>query len=309
MDFSHDPVKCLECGKKFPYSNGYFVSHLKKAHNMSLRDYVVKYEYDNDENKVPKCQCGYCNDPVPFYRGKFSEGQKLRIHQNHQWLKEQYIKKYGIPKCESCGGDNDNFYRGYPRKNCHQCVSDKKINQKNKSVFNTHQKTEKTIKEKYGVSNPMHLAKNRDEARERMIKNNPMKNPTIAYKAADTFCSRINSGEINFYKNKKYKGTNLNYQSSYELDFLELCEKEEILEFISNGKWHKFIEQDKIYGENLVTDFCFGDDYEIEIKSSYILKRQGGIKKLFAKKRAVESEGKKFIFILDKDYSEFLELI
>ena len=48
-------------------------------------------------------------------------------------------------------------------------------------------------------------------------------------------------------------------------------------------------------------------DFEIEIKSSYILKRQGGLKKLFAKKRAVEITGKKYIFILDKDYREFEE--
>lgn len=309
MDFSCDPVKCLECGIEFPYSNGYFVSHLRRDHNLSLRDYVVKYEYENNENKVPKCQCGYCNEPVPFHRGKFLEGQKLRKHQNYEWLKEQYIKKHGVPKCESCGADNDNFYRGYPRKNCSYCVAEGRINQKDKSVFKTYKKTKKTIKEKYGVSNPMHLLKNRNKSRERMIKNNPMKNSDTAYKAANTFCSRIDSGEISFYKNKKYKETNLNYQSSYELDFLELCDKTGILESISNGKWHKFIEQDKIYGENTITDFCFGDDYEIEIKSSYILKRQGGIKKLFAKKRAVENKGKKFIFILDKDYSEFLDII
>ena len=98
MDFSCDPVKCLECGKEFPYSNGYFVSHLLKEHNLSLRQYVIKWEYDNDETKIPKCQCGYCDEPVPFYRGKFLIGQKLRAHQNHDWLKEQYIKKYGMAK-------------------------------------------------------------------------------------------------------------------------------------------------------------------------------------------------------------------
>lgn len=96
MDFSCDPVKCLECGKEFPYSNGYFVSHLSKEHNLTLRQYVVKWEYNNDEDKVPKCQCGYCDEPVPFYRGQFLIGQKLRAHQNHNWLKEQYIKKHGF---------------------------------------------------------------------------------------------------------------------------------------------------------------------------------------------------------------------
>ena len=47
---------------------------------------------------------------------------------------------------------------------------------------------------------------------------------------------------------------------------------------------------------------------EIEIKSSYILKIQGGIQKIFAKQRAIEHKGRQFIFILDKDYSEFLNV-
>ena len=269
MDFSCDPVKCLECGEEFPYSNGYFVLHLKRNHNMSLRDYVVKFEYGNDENKVPKCQCGYCNEPVPFWRGKFKIGTTLQPHRNYEWQKEQYIKKYGIPKC-LCGSDILNFTRGKPNQTCGSCHSTVKLNMK---------------------------------------QNNPMKNPETAYKAADTFCSKINSGEINFYKTKKYKETDLNYQSSYELDFLKLCDKIEIIKYISNGKWHKFLNEDKKYGENLITDFCYKDNYEIEIKSSYILKKQGGMEKLFAKKKAVESTGKQYIFILDKDYTEFLSLI
>ena len=51
-----------------------------------------------------------------------------------------------------------------------------------------------------------------------------------------------------------------------------------------------------------MTDFSI-DNYEIEIKSSYIMKKQGGIDAVFAKKKAVETSGKKYIFILDKDYS------
>lgn len=58
----------------------------------------------------------------------------------------------------------------------------------------------------------------------------------------------------------------------------------------------------------MITDFSI-NNYEIEIKSSWILKKQGGIKKLNEKRKAVELAGKQYIFILDKDYSEFLEII
>ena len=57
----------------------------------------------------------------------------------------------------------------------------------------------------------------------------------------------------------------------------------------------------------LITDFSI-DNYEIEIKSSWIMKKQGGIEKVFEKKKAVEKTGKVYLFILDKDYTQFLNL-
>lgn len=29
---------------------------------MTLRDYIIKFEYNNDMSTLPKCQCGYCNE-------------------------------------------------------------------------------------------------------------------------------------------------------------------------------------------------------------------------------------------------------
>jgi len=286
MDFSCEPIKCLECGKDFPYSNGYFVSHLFKEHNLTLRQYVVKWEYGDEEN-IPKCQCGYCNDPAPFYRGKFLYGQKLRKHQNHDWLKEQYIKKNGGQKCESCGKENNNFHRGCPRKNCKECVEKGKINQGDKSSFNTYSETAKTMKKKYGIINSGQFPTNKENASKRMSEYNSnwKKNHTI----------------------KKYKNTELYYQSSFEYDFLKLCEEWGILNQIKNGHSYNYLVEDKKYGIRLMTDFSIGD-YEIEIKSSYIMKKQGGVDAVFAKKKAVEFLDKKYLFILDKNYSNFIKL-
>lgn len=292
MDFSCDPVKCLECGKEFPYSNGYFVSHIQKEHNLSLRQYVVKWEYGNDEVQVPRCQCGYCNDPVPFWRGKFLIGQKLRSHQNHEWLKEQYIKKHGAPICQ-CGKEIERFHRGIPRKFCNECLvinNHHKINdgvwkkgdeEKQKRLINR-------LEEKYGVINAGQLPENRENASKRMSEYNSSwkKNHTI----------------------KKYKDTELYYQSSFEYDFLQLCETKGILSKLNNGHSFNYLEEDRKFGIRLMTDFSIGD-YEIEIKSSYIMKKQGGIDAVFAKKKAVENKGRKYLFLLDKDYSSFNDFL
>ena len=51
------------------------------------------------------------------------------------------------------------------------------------------------------------------------------------------------------------------------------------------------------------------DDTEIEIKSSYILDKQGGETMLDKKRKAVQESGKNYLLILDKNYKEFLNLI
>jgi len=105
----------------------------------------------------------------------------------------------------------------------------------------------------------------------------------------------------NSFKLNKFKLSNLYFQSTYEYDFLELCEKINILDKVNNGNRYSY--SDHFY----FTDFSI-DNYEIEIKSSWIMKKQGGIEKVFEKKEAVEKTGKKYLFILDKDYSEFLKI-
>lgn len=67
---------------------------------------------------------------------------------------------------------------------------------------------------------------------------------------------------------KKFKDTELYYQSTYELDFLELCESIGIIHKVRNGNTYYYI--NKIGG--LLTDFCIGN-YEIEIKSTYIMEK------------------------------------
>lgn len=58
------------CGFDFSYNTGKFTRHLMSDHNLLLKDYIILYELSG---MTPKCQCGYCDEDVPFFRGKFLE--------------------------------------------------------------------------------------------------------------------------------------------------------------------------------------------------------------------------------------------
>ena len=330
--------KCEICGLTFPYTTGKFTIHLMEEHNISLKDYIIKYELDGI---TPKCQCGYCDDDAPFYRGTFLT--KSSEHKKYKSLKEGYIKKYGIPKCVNCGEDVK-WHRGIPNiycsPSCFPCQwnqdkvkqtvkerygvdnvsfldevkekiskskNEKNENEKNEilnkikktclerygtvSFFSTklfYDKNKTTMLERYEVDHPSKMMKNRESASKRMIENN----------------SNFDLDFRNCYNIKRYKDTDLCYQSSYEEDFLDLCDKYQILNKVENGHTYKFLEEDYSYGLRTITDFCI-DDMEIEIKSSYILEKQGGEEVIDIKRKSVKRAGKYYLLILDKNYSEF----
>lgn len=311
--------KCEICDKSFNYTCGAFTQHLRNEHQMSLKEYVIKFEYNGI---VPKCKCGYCDEEAIFSRGKFLD--YAVGHTSYNWLHSQYIKKYGMPKCKQCGKEIG-FNRSKPKKYCSKsCASkDNGWNQ---------EKCQKTLKTHYGVDNPSQLKtskesisrKNRENAKFSLEK----RKKTCIEKYGVESVMHLESSKIaleksflekygvkhvlqnkeihlkqqkNSFKLHIFKNTNLYYQSSYEYDFLVICENLGILNKLKNG--NRFTYNDKVY----FTDFSL-ENYEIEIKSTWILKKQGGLPILFAKRDAVESTGKKYILILDKDYTEFKNL-
>lgn len=331
--------ECKICGLTFPYTTGKFTIHLMEEHNITLRDYIIKYELSGN---IPKCQCGYCDEEAPFFRGKFLD--RIGDHQKYEWLKEQHIKKYGKPTCKTCCKDVK-WHRGIPNSYCSaKCIP----NNWNQDKINF------TVKEKYGVDNVAYLNSVKNKISEKNKKNYHINKNEIVYKFMNTCFEKYNShpmnndilyakykntmvklygvdhpsktleyrnnaslrmiknnSEFNFtncYKIKKYKETELYYQSLYEYDFLEHCEKLNILDKIENGNVYNFLLEDTDFGFRTITDFSI-DDTEIEIKSTYILEKQGGQNIIDIKKRAVESDCKKYLLILDKKYSEFDEYL
>jgi len=287
--------KCEICGKEFNYTCGAFTQHLLMEHDLSLEEYVIKFDYNGIP---PKCKCGYCNERPPFIRGKFLDF--IGKHKIYKWRNEQYVKKYGKPICKTCG-KKVGFIREKPKQYCSKKCFPNNWNQ---------EKIKISIKEKYNVINISQLPENRKNISEKNKKNAQL----ALEKRMKTVKRRYGVNSVmqheEFFKKQQnsslkrhnYKNTNLIYQGSYELDFLEFCEMNKILDKLTNGHTYKLNES--IY----TTEFSLGD-YEIEIKSSWIMKKQGGIYKILEKKNAVEKEGKKYIFILDKDYSIFTAIM
>lgn len=135
------------------------------------------------------------------------------------------------------------------------------------------EKVHNTIKERYGVEHHMHIE--------------------------ETFNKTLKSG----LKIKKYKDTNLYYQGSYELDFLDKyynilnIERGTKIKYTFNNKEHYYFPDFYIKEFNLI----------VEIKSSKWYNEHLEINLL--KKQSCIDSGYKFLFIIDKDYNTFNKLI
>ena len=327
--------KCKICNSDYSQKSGHLTIHLKKYHNLSLEDYIVLTEYNNVH---PKCQCGFCNDDARFNVRTRKFVKINKEHKKFDWIKEQKLKNGDTPKCSTCGGDVK-WKRGKPNKYCSFKCLPNRWNQN---------KVKETIKEKYGVDNSFKISgvKERiqktlgpmrkdmavkcndtkklkykngafdpEHLKKTMMKNHGVEHPSQISKNRENASNRMKINNPYFDENGipkhcrsiKYND-NLYFQSSYEKHFLDLCSDIKIIDKIDNGHSYNYLNDDKDFGYRILTDFSF-DDVEIEIKSKWILEKQGGISVVEAKRRAVESSGKKYILILEKDYTEFLSQI
>lgn len=106
------------------------------------------------------------------------------------------------------------------------------------------------------------------------------------------------------YHTFKYKDTDLKYQGSYELDFIEYCCSRNI--YIENGPSIKYemLNKSRVYH----SDFLIRDmNLIVEVKSTYTLNDDYD-ENLLKRQYSINS-GYKFLFIIDKDYREIEKLI
>jgi hypothetical protein len=337
-------VKCKICDKEFKNNlGGQLTVHLEKEHGMSYEDYYVLTELKGEE---PKCKCGYCNERPHFRRGKYSNyavGHNKHRWVETQYIKKFGQPKCSNKDCTN----NVAFHRGVPNKYCSFSCHENKWNQEKvrktvkekygvDNVFQLDEikeKSSKTMLEKYGVeygmmseeikikyrvSNknkygvefPQSLDWVKEKQSETLMKNHgvPHYSKTSEFRelASKNMC-RYNANINNNHIIKKYKETELYYQSQYEYRFLEYCESMGLLGELENSPRFKYL--DKSFGNWHLPDFMFRKKYIIEIKSTYWMNRQGGSNRIEAKRKSVEAEDYQYIFCLDENYFNFNKIL
>lgn len=137
-------------------------------------------------------------------------------------------------------------------------------------------------------------------------KNNIIYIPGVVEKGKQTYIKNHNSG-FHATRKKQFKHYDLRYQSSYEYDFLEHCEQNNLIHLVKNPMTLK----DDLYPRRYyLPDFILDSKYIVEIKSWYIEERQLQLNPnvTVEKKQLVERLGYKWLYLLDKNYTDFNSL-
>jgi endogenous inhibitor of DNA gyrase (YacG/DUF329 family) len=313
-------MKCEECGH--PVKNfKALATHIQFKHDK-------KNYYDRYMKKEGEGVCKICSKPTEFTilgRGyeKFcsKECQKIDMSENmkrldyiaiHEKKKKTNLEKYGVEHnlqrhdikeqikqtCLNKYGV-ENVIQFKEIKECAKkhreetCVKEHGV--KNYfSVKEVQDKVKETHLAKYGVE----FIGQSEEIKSKTKKTNLkrygveyiMQNPEIFEKA------QKHSGGAKHFKDLYYRG-------SYELDFLEkYYDKFEIKQGLSFK--YKLNEENKVYHSDFYIPTL---NLVVEIKNSYLAKKDESV--INKKKRSVIVSGYNYIMIINKDYSEFNNLI
>lgn len=161
--------------------------------------------------------------------------------------------------------------------------------------YNNRTQYKETCFERFGVDNPM-----QNVAVQNKLKNIIYEKYGVYYPAQseEIYLKMIDNG----YKIEKYKNTELYYQGSYEKDFLDRyydigIKRGPTIKYIYNGKEHFYFSDFYYEKLNLI----------IEIKSSKWFNEHK--EKNLIKQRYSRKSGYNFLFIIDKDYITFENII
>ena len=154
-----------------------------------------------------------------------------------------------------------------------------------------------TFIENYGVDNPMKSEKVQDKFKETNMERYGYEYPA---QNADIF----NKTQMSGLKYKSYNG--ILYQGTYEMDFLVKLESLNLLNEVSKIKSIKYNFNNKV--KYYHPDFFIEKlNLIVEIKSEYYYNLY--LEKNLIKMESCRDQGYDFIFIMDKNYTEFLEKI
>lgn len=232
---------------------------------------------------------------------KYGSKYPLQSTEKINELKEYFTNKYGVDNPskikEVCMKREQTMLERYDVKtNIILPETHKKAIESSKSS-DSKLKRKNTLMEKYGFDNSMKSKEVYDKFKKTNIEKYGVEFPAQNTKIFE----KTQKSQL---KLKSYK--NINYQGTYELDFLIFCDKNNLLNRVSKSETIKYLfnESEKKYHP----DFYIKDiNLIIEIKSDYYYNLF--LEKNLSKEKSSLEQGFDFIFIIDKDYTEFLNKI
>jgi len=216
--------------------------------------------------------------------------------------------------CEICGNENymtlGNYWRNFFRhgKNKYTCKScmhktfGSEHFTKNRDQVKIKNSRENTWLKKYGVKHNSQVK----EIKEKMVHNREeimlQKYGTkYALQVPEFYEKALQNKNYSLYKIKPYN-EKLNYQASYEKHFLDYCTNINIIHLVSKGPTIRYFYDNM--NRRHYPDFYIKElNLIIEIKSSYTYKQCEKMNN--AKRKASINQGYNYIFIIDKDYTDF----
>jgi len=250
----------------------------EKAKLNNLEKYGVEniYQREGIKEKIKKIHLENLGVEYP------SQSKRIKYK-----IKQTNLRKYGVefslqdPSIRELG--NQTLIKKFGE----NPLQNKKIKEKKKI----------TSLERYGVESPNQSKTVKENKKKSCLEKygveNPMQNENIFKKQQRAAGYR-----------KKFKDTNINYQGTYELNFLEKFYRKIDIE---KGKTFKYTGEDNHQHIYFSDFFIPSKNLIVEIKGSYFYKRDyTTIKK---KELSVLNENYSYILILDKDYSEFLKIL
>jgi hypothetical protein len=299
--------KCEECNKEYS-TLSHLSSHVSKIHG-NKKIYYDKYLKQLNEGICPEC------GKLTLYTDKWQNAyhkycsEECKKKGRVKIIKETTLKKYGVTNVNKIEKIRNKISKTNKKRYDNVCPM------QNKEIQNNiRQKNLKNL----GVELPF---------QSKEIQNKSAKIRKLKYGSRYTFQSDIlynkckntmieRYGVPNSIQNEKIfekqqisglflkKYLNINYQGSYELDFLEKylnkfpdIKRASFIKYQYDNRYKIYFPDFYIPSLNLI----------IEIKNKYLAKRDKI--KIKAKKIAVLKQGYQFIMIINKNYDEFEKLI
>jgi hypothetical protein len=238
------------------------------------------------------------------------DGLSKHISINHMSKKEyydKYFKNEGEELCPICGNKNpylNRWDRGYKKTCSYKCANllrtqsqeITKFKKYGDKRYNNTKQRNKTNIEKYGNKCPTQNFNIHQKIKENNIEKLGVEYPFQSDKIQQKVINK-------FSQYRRFKDTNVYYNTSYEFDFLEKyyyifsdIQRGNSIKYTYNKKPTYYLPDFYIPSLNLI----------VEIKNSYLAKRDKS--KIVAKKKATISNGFNYIMITDKRYNKFNKL-